>query len=84
MDLKKNEEGRSIVTREYLKEAFADLGICAGMKVMVHSSLKSFGYVEGGADTVIDVLMELVTEEGTLMFPSFNHEAPYFEGDIYE
>jgi len=84
MELKKNEEGRSIVTREYLKQAFADLGICAGMKVMVHSSLKSFGYVEGGADTVIDVLMELVTEEGTLLFPSFNHEAPYFEGDIYD
>lgn len=36
------------------------------MKVMVHSSLKSFGHVEGGADTVVDALMELLTPEGTL------------------
>ena len=75
---------RRIVTREYLKEALAGLGVCGGMNVIVHSSLKSFGYVEGGADTVIDVLMELVTEEGTLLFPSFNHGAPYSAGDIYD
>ena len=73
-----------VVTKELLKKGFAELGIKAGMKIMVHSSLKSFGYVEGGADTVIDALMELLTPEGTLMMPSFNHEAPYFEGDIFD
>ena len=73
-----------VVTKELLKQGFAELGIKAGMKIMVHSSLKSFGYVEGGADTVIDALMELLTPEGTLMMPSFNHEAPYFEGDIFD
>ena len=75
---------RSIVTREDLKKGFLALGLTAGMKVMVHSSLKSFGYVEGGADAVIDVLMEILTPEGTLMMPSFNHEAPYNKGDIFD
>ena len=75
---------KTLVTKEMLKQGFAELGIRAGMKVMVHSSLKSFGYVEGGADAVIDALMELLTPEGTLMMPSFNHEAPYFEGDIFD
>lgn len=77
-------EERSVVTREDLKNGFLTLGIHAGMKVMVHSSLKSFGYVEGGADAVIDVLMELLTPEGILMMPSFNHEAPYNKGDIFD
>ena len=74
----------TVVTKEILKQGFSDLGIRAGMKLMVHSSLKSFGYVEGGADTVIDALMELLTPEGTLMMPSFNHEAPYLQGEIFD
>lgn len=77
-------ENRTIVTKDDLKKGFTELGIKAGMKVVVHSSLSRFGYVEGGADTVIDVLMELLTEEGTLVMPSFNHEAPYFAGDIFD
>ena len=74
----------TVVTKEILKQGFSDLGIRAGMKLMVHASLKSFGYVEGGADTVIDALMELLTPEGTLMMPSFNHEAPYLQGEIFD
>ena len=77
-------EEKRVVTRRDLKEGFLALGLKAGMKVMVHSSLKSFGYVEGGADAIIDVLMEIVTPEGTLLFPSFNHEAPYNKGEIYD
>ncbi len=73
-----------MVTKEDLKKGFAELGLRAGMKVNVHSSLSSFGHVEGGADTVIDALMETLTEEGTLMMPSFNHGAPYQHGEIFD
>lgn len=72
------------MTKTDLTDGFRSLGLGKGMKVMVHSSLSSFGYVEGGADTVIDALMEVLTEEGTLMMPSFNHEAPYRAGKIYD
>ena len=72
------------VTKEDLKEGLRALGVREGMKVMVHSSLSRFGYVEGGADTVVDALQELLTPEGTLLMPSFNHEAPYLEGGIYD
>jgi aminoglycoside 3-N-acetyltransferase len=44
-----------------------------GSKVMVHSALSSFGRVEGGALTVIEALMEVITPQGTLIMPSFNH-----------
>lgn len=42
----------------------------AGDRIMVHSSLSSFGYVSGGADTVIDALLEVVGDEGTMMVPT--------------
>jgi len=63
---------------------FKALSICAGMKVQVHSSLSSIGWVEGGADTVIDALEEILTPEGTLMMPAFNHGAVYAEGGIFD
>ena len=47
---------------------------------MVHSSLSSFGWVEGGAETVIKALMELVGTEGLILMPSFNHGTPFGDG----
>lgn len=44
---------------------------------MVHSSLKSFGHVEGGAQAVIGALTDGLTDEGLLLMPSFNHFAPF-------
>ncbi len=75
---------RPVLAKENLKEGLQKLGLRAGMNLMVHSSLSRFGYVEGGADTVIDALEEILTPEGTLLMPSFNHEAPYGEGKIFD
>ena len=51
---------------EELKRA----GLQEGMEIEVHSSLSSLGYVEGGADTVIEALMECVTKRGSIFMPS--------------
>ncbi len=62
------------VTRKELVRDLKALGLFAGIKIMVHSSLKAFrARVERGPQTVIQAIMEVVTPEGTLMFPSFNH-----------
>ena len=56
------------------------LGVAAGDVLMVHSSLKSFGKVDGGADTVIDAL--LARHEGVLAAESAHinvHEAGAIE-----
>lgn len=68
------------VTKNDIIEGLNRLGISAGMGLMVHSSLKSFGGVEGGAGTVIEALMEVLTDKGTLMMPSFNHGEPFLNG----
>jgi aminoglycoside 3-N-acetyltransferase len=68
------------VTRGDIVAGLRRLGLSAGAGVMVHSSLKSFGRVAGGPGTVIEALMEVITPEGTLMMPSFNHGRAFGEG----
>lgn len=55
------------------------LGLEEGDGILVHSSLSSFGYVDGGADTVIDALLEVVGKEGTVLVPTLTgteHDGP--------
>jgi aminoglycoside 3-N-acetyltransferase len=47
-----------------------ELGLPPGCSVLVHSALSSFGYVEGGADTVINALLDVVGPQGTLVVPT--------------
>jgi aminoglycoside 3-N-acetyltransferase len=45
-------------------------GVMPGCNLLVHSSLSSFGYVEGGANAVIDALIEAVGADGTVLVPT--------------
>jgi aminoglycoside 3-N-acetyltransferase len=65
------------ITFEDIKLGFENLGFSRGHRIMVHSSLSSLGWVEGGPEAVITALMELVGSEGTILMPSFNHGAPF-------
>tara|TARA_B100000809_G_scaffold190440_2_gene189046 strand:+ start:1801 stop:2688 length:888 start_codon:yes stop_codon:yes gene_type:complete len=69
------------VDRQDIVDGLRSLGVEPGMGLMVHSSLKSFGHVEGGAKTVIAALQEAVTETGTVMMPSFNHGTVFKSSD---
>lgn len=73
-------KSKPIVTYDDILNGLRKLGIEHGMSIMVHSSLSSFGWVEGGAMTVIQALMDAVGLEGTILMPSFNHGAPFQEG----
>lgn len=55
---------------DQLVQAFLSIGIQKGDVLALHSSLSSLGNVEGGADTVIEALQEVVTEKGTLLMPT--------------
>ncbi len=70
----------SRVNKKYLVDGLRELGLTAGAGLIVHSSLSSFGHLEGGAQTVIAALMEIITSEGTLLMPSFNHKKPFRKG----
>ncbi len=46
------------------------LGLKNGDKVMVHSSLSSFGYVVDGERAVIDAILDIVGSSGVVLMPS--------------
>ncbi len=58
-----------------LLKGFQQTNVQQGDTIMVHTSYKSLGGVEGGVDTVIDVMRELVGPDGTVLFPNFNFES---------
>jgi len=58
------------VTCGDIKAGLIDLGLTVGDTVLVHSSLKSFGQVDGGAEAVIDALLEVVGERGCIVVPT--------------
>lgn len=57
-------------TRESLAHDLRQLGVQPGMTVIVHSSLRSLGWVCGGPATVVQALMDVLTEHGTLVMPA--------------
>ena len=59
-----------LVTFEDIVGALRQVGVAGGAVVYVHSSLSSMGYVQGGADTVIDAFLNVVGPEGTLCVPT--------------
>lgn len=58
------------LTGEDLRAGFRALGMEPGTTVMAHSSLSAFGWVEGGAETVIRTLLAALGETGTLALPT--------------
>jgi aminoglycoside 3-N-acetyltransferase len=56
------------VTQEQISEAVRELGL-SGRPLCVHSSLRSFGWVEGGPDAVIDALL---SERCSVMVPTMS------------
>lgn len=68
---------------EDLLAGFRTIELTSSKIMMVHSSYKALGGVEGGAERVIDALLDFVGPEGTLLFPNFNFqswtESHYFD-----
>ena len=54
------------------------LGIKKGDILLLHSSLSKIGWIAGGAVAVIHALMQVLTEEGTLVMPT--HSGDYSDG----
>jgi len=61
---------RKILVKDDIVRALKNVGVCPGQAVMVHTSLSSLGFVCGGAQTVIEALMECIGGDGTIMMPA--------------
>lgn len=64
-------EAKGTLTGVEIEADLRDLGLGAGDKVLVHSSLASLGRVAGGAQTVVRAILNVLGEQGTLVVPIF-------------
>lgn len=69
-----------IVTQSDIVAGLRSLGLAAGESIMVHSSLSALGNVQGGANAVIDAVLEVIGPKGTVVFPTFTGVAIEFIG----
>ena len=69
--------GDDDVTRTEVVRGLVGAGLHSGDVVLVHSAMRSLGYVQGGAETVVSALLDVLGGSGTLVVPTFTfaHEA---------
>ena len=62
---------RPYLTQEDVRAALVQAGIEKGDLVLGHFALSRFGYIEGGANGLIETLLTLLGPDGTLAMPTF-------------
>ena len=65
------------ITQSELELAFELCGIEKGDILLMHSALSSIGNVKGGSDTVIDALLNVLGDEGTLAVVAMSGQHPF-------
>jgi aminoglycoside 3-N-acetyltransferase len=63
---------RPYLTQAEVSNALEQAGLKRGDAVLGHFSLSRFGYIEGGAEDLIDTVLDLLGADGTLMMPTFS------------
>jgi aminoglycoside 3-N-acetyltransferase len=56
-----------------LVNGWRDLGVRPGGVLLVHASLRSLGPLDGGAETVVQSLLESLGPQGTLLMPALSY-----------
>ncbi len=59
------------IKRKELTDQLRTLGLRAGDVAMMHASLSRLGMIEGGADTVVEAVLDATGPQGTLLTPAF-------------
>jgi aminoglycoside 3-N-acetyltransferase len=69
-------QGSLGLSGEEIRAGLRRLGLGRGDMIEVHSALSRLGWVRGGAATVVDALMAVVGEEGTLAMSAYPLSKP--------
>jgi len=71
-------------TSEQLRHDLKKLGICPGDTVLMHSSYKSLGGIEGGAAAFFEAFMDVLGGEGTLILPALSYATVTREQPVFD
>jgi len=66
-----------IIAKSQLISDLRALGLAEGQTVMLHASVKNIGWIVGGPDVVIEAVLEVVGEDGTLMMLTSWEDIPH-------
>ena len=69
-NLQKQKLNGNIIGKKEIEKFLKNAGIQSGDTILVHSSLSKIGYVDGGANTIVQVLMDYIGENGNILMPS--------------
>ncbi|NLV92594.1 MAG: AAC(3) family N-acetyltransferase [Firmicutes bacterium] len=70
-------------TKEQLINHISQLGIKSQDTLLIHSSMKAIGPVEGGADTVLDAFIDYM-QDGLLVFPTHTWKQINSEYNVFD
>jgi aminoglycoside 3-N-acetyltransferase len=68
-----------VIDRASIGADLTYLGLRAGDAVVVHSSLRSLGQVDGGSAAVVDALLDVLSPDGLLVGPTFTYGSIRFD-----
>lgn len=68
--------------KQQLKGQLESMGLKGGETILIHSSMKAIGVVNGGADTVLDVWMEYF-KNGLLLLPTHTWKTVNADNPVY-
>jgi aminoglycoside 3-N-acetyltransferase len=74
------------MNRDYhtIKDDLKALGLKNGDAVMIHSSFKAMGQVEGGIETFVNALLSVIGDTGTLVSPTLTFSHVTMENRVFD
>ena len=77
---KRDKSGDPEIGREDILAALREVGVQKGDMLLVHSSLSGCGYIRGGAQTIIEAIIEAIGEDGNFFVPTFQRSECFLNG----
>ena len=68
--------------KQQLKDQLESMGLKGDETILIHSSMKAIGAVDGGADTVLDAWMEYF-KDGLLLLPTHTWKTVNADNPVY-
>lgn len=68
--------------KQQLKDQLESMGLKGDETILIHSSMKSIGEVDGGADSVLDAWMEYF-KDGLLLLPTHTWKTVNADNPVY-
>ena len=67
-----------------IKQDLENAGIKKGDSLLVHSSFKSLGFVVGGIETLVNAILSVLGDMGTLIVPAFTYSSVTAKNPVFD